>query len=459
MSSKFKFQSSSAFLLASALVTSSVAPFVTLAPVSAQAVFSDVQGSWAQSCITELTQRGIISGYPDGSFRPNNPVTRAEYASMVGKAFPNAARVRSATNFVDVSSRYWAYNAISYASQTGFLSGYPGNVFNPGQNIPRAQVLVSLASGLNYAPAQPVASTLGLYADASAIPGYAQTGIAAATERQLVVNYPDVRYLNPNQLASRAEVSAFLCQALSETGQIASVIPGQYVVGGTGGPVAQRGQILAGTTIPVSYTAAPEILLRPDETVDLTITVASDVRNNQGVVAIPAGSQVIGQLVPVSGGSQFVARTVVISGQQYALNASSRVIQTTRSLREVSLAQTLGGAALSTGIAAIIGGTSGDRAHNAGNLILAGSIGAAVGANQGRNLGSAIRDAAIGAALGAGAAGVTGDRTITPKKVITGAALGATVGGTLDRGQVGEAIVVNPSTDLNLTVNSNVTLP
>lgn len=458
MSNKRKFQSSSVVLLASVLATSSIAPLTLQNRAIAQSTFADVQGSWAQSCIVELTQRGIISGYPDGSFRPNNPVTRAEYASMVGKAFPNAARVRSATRFVDVPSGYWAFNSITFASQTGFLSGYPGNVFNPGQNIPRAQVLVSLSSGLNYTPAQPVASTLGLFADASAIPGYAQTGIAAATERRLVVNHPDVRLLNPNQLASRAEVSAFLCQALTGTGQLAAVVPAQYVVGGA--PVAQeRGQVLAGSTIAVNYTAAPQIVLRPDETVNLTATVASDVRNSQGVVAIPAGSQVIGQIVPVQGGSQFVAQTVVINGQQYRLNATSAVIQTKKSVRDPSLALTLGSAALSTGVAAIIGGTSGDRLHNAGNLILAGSVGAAVGANQGRNLGSAIRDAAIGAALGAGAAGVTGDRTITPKKVITGAALGAAVGGAIDRGTTGEVVVVNPATDLTLTLNSNITLP
>lgn len=458
MSNKIKFQSSSALFLAAALVTSSAAPLTLQKAAIAQASFSDVQGSWAQSCIVELTQRGVISGYPDGTFRPNNPVTRAEYASMVGKAFPSAARVRSAVRFVDVPSSFWAFNAISYASQTGFLSGYPGNVFNPSQNIPRAQVLVSLASGLNYSPSQPVASTLGIFADASAIPGYAQTGIAAATERRLVVNYPSVQLLNPNQLASRAEVSAFLCQALTGTGQLASVVPSQYVVGGA--PVAQeRGQILAGSTIPVNYTAAPQIVLRPDETVNLTATVASDVRNSLGVVAIPVGSQVIGQIVPVQGGSQFVAQTVVINGQQYSLNATSAVIQTKKSVRDPSLAVTLGSAALSTGVAAIIGGTSGDRLHNAGNLILAGSVGAAVGANQGRNLGSAIRDAAIGAALGAGAAGVTGDRTITPKKVVTGAALGAAVGGAIDRGTTGEVVVVNPATDLTLTVNSNVTLP
>jgi hypothetical protein len=458
MSNKIKFQSSSAVLLTGALVAGSVAPLTLQNPAIAQSTFSDVQGIWAQSCIVQLTQRGIISGYPDGTFRPNNPVTRAEYASMVGKAFPSAARVRGAVQFVDVPSSFWAFNAISYASQTGFLSGYPGNVFNPSQSIPRAQVLVSLASGLNYAPTQPVANVLGVFADASAIPGYAQTGIAAATERQLVVNYPNVQLLNPNQLASRADVSAFLCQALTSAGQLAQAVPSQYVVGGA--PVAQeRGQVVAGTAIALNYNAAPQIVLRPDETVNLTATVAADVRNSLGAVAIPAGSQVIGQIVPVQGGSQFVARTVVINGQQYNLNATSSVIQTTKSVRDPSLAVTLGSAALSTGAAAIIGGTSGDRLHNAGNLILAGSVGAAVGANQGRNLGSAIRDAAIGAVLGAGAAGVTGDRTITPKKVVTGAALGAAVGGAIDRGTTGEVVVINPTTDLTLTVNQSVTLP
>lgn len=457
MSNPMKLQSSPALLVAFSMVTSSLAPFAAIAPSMAQSSFSDVQGSWAQACIVELTQKNIISGYPDGTFRPNSPVTRAEYASMVGKAFPNAPRNRGVVRFVDVPSNYWAYNAISNASQTGFLSGYPGNVFNPNQSIPRAQVLVSLASGLNFAPTQTVANTLGVFADASAIPAYAQTGIAAATEKRLVVNYPDVNYLNPNQLANRAEVSTFLCQSLAGAGQISSVVPSQYVVGAA--VAVQRSQIVAGTQIPVRYTAAPQIVVAPNETVDLTVTVASDVRNTAGAIAIPQGSQVIGQLVPVNGGSQFVARTVVISGQQYSINASSGVVQTKKNLRDVSLVKTLGGAALGAGAAAIIGEVTGDRMQNAGNLILASSIGAAVGSNQGRNLGSAIRDAAIGAVLGAGAAGVTGDRTITPKKVLTGAAAGAAIGGTIDRGTVGEVIVFNSSSDLTLTVNSNVTLP
>jgi uncharacterized lipoprotein YddW (UPF0748 family) len=188
--------------------------------------FNDVQGTWAQPCIEQLAQRQIISGYPDGSFKPNAPVTRAEFAAMLGKAFPDAGVVRTGGKFADVPTKYWASDAIRKAYQTGFLAGYPGGVFQPTQNIPRVQALVSLASGLKYVPVKPSLETLnGAFADATGIPEYSRSAIAAATEKQLVVNYPNVRTLNPNQLASRGDVAAFLCQA---TGT-AALVPSQYI--------------------------------------------------------------------------------------------------------------------------------------------------------------------------------------------------------------------------------------
>ncbi|XGV95341.1 MAG: S-layer homology domain-containing protein [Leptolyngbya sp. BL-A-14] len=439
----------------------SAAPLLTVAPASAQASFSDVQGNWAQSCIVSLTQQGIISGYPDGTFRPSSPVTRAEFASMVGKAFPNVARSRNAVQFVDVASNYWAYSAITTATQTGFLSGYPGNVFNPAQNIPRAQVLVALASGLNYTPSQPAVNTLNAsFSDASAIPAYAQSGIAAATEKRLVVNYPNVSTLNPNQLASRAEVSAFLCQALAGTGQTASTIPIQYIAGATAaqGNQTQGNLVLAGTSIPVKYTAAQRIIVSPNETAPVSLTVAQDVRNSQGIVVIPAGSQVIGQLQPAQGGSQFVANQVIVNGRQMTLNASSSVITQTRDVRDPNFGTILGGAAVGSAASAVIQAVTGDKVISGQTTVLGTVLGSAIGANQNRNLGSTIRDAAIGAALGAGVAGITGNRTITPQKVTTGAAAGATLGGILDRQGNSKVVVINPDADLTLTVSSNTTL-
>ena len=196
---------------------------------STQTAFSDVSSNyWAAQFIQQLSQQGVIAGFPDGSFRPEEPVTRAQFAAMIDKAFPKAQQ-RTAINFADVPSNYWASSAIGQAYTIGFLSGYPGNRFEPNQAIPREQVLVSLANGLEYSPSGNTESTLQYFNDASNIASYARSPIAAATEKQIVVNYPNVKLLNPTATATRAQVAAFIYQALVSSNQ-ASAINSPYVV-------------------------------------------------------------------------------------------------------------------------------------------------------------------------------------------------------------------------------------
>jgi uncharacterized lipoprotein YddW (UPF0748 family) len=198
----------------------------SLFPVSAQTQFKDIQGHWAKPCIEQLAQKRIINGYPDGSFKPNSPVTRAEFAALVDSVFSQQTEVRQGGNFVDVPASHWAVRAIKKAYNLGFLSGYPGQVFSPNQNIPRVQAIVALANGLKLTPTQASDTTLKVaLSDASAIPDYAKNPVAAAIEKQLVVNYPTVKNLNPNQLASRAEIATFLCQALGYS----QTVPAQYI--------------------------------------------------------------------------------------------------------------------------------------------------------------------------------------------------------------------------------------
>ena len=212
-------------------IITTTTPLVIATPTLAESTFYDVQDHWAKSCITQLAYEGIISGYPDGSFRPSYYMNRAEFAAIIDKAFPNLVQNRKSVEFVDVPVYYWAYSVIKQAYQTKFLSGYPGKVFKPSRYIPRSQVLVSLASGLNYSPTRSATAILNAeFADANTIPNYAKKGIAAATEKGFVVNYPNVKFLNPNKKATRAEVAAFLCQARVSSSD-ASVIPAQYIAG------------------------------------------------------------------------------------------------------------------------------------------------------------------------------------------------------------------------------------
>ncbi len=193
-------------------------------PLQAQTQFTDVQNHWARSCIEGLAQRTVIRGVNSSQFRPSDPVTRAQFASMVVTAFPKLMNpVRADRSFRDVPASFWAKDAISTAYRSDFVSGFDDNTFRPNANVTRAQALTVLASGLKLMPTNSVESTLELFSDAREIPAYAARSIAAATEQNAVVNYPDMRQLKPNQAASRAEVAAFLCQALPETkGLIAS---------------------------------------------------------------------------------------------------------------------------------------------------------------------------------------------------------------------------------------------
>ncbi|MEO0408762.1 MAG: DUF1565 domain-containing protein [Cyanobacteria bacterium P01_A01_bin.135] len=188
--------------------------------------FPDVQGHWAQAYIEALAAQEIVGGFPDSTYRPNEPVTRAQFAAIINKAFAQPAK-RSPLDFTDVQSDFWGYSAIRSAYLQGFLSGYPGQVFLPSREIPRLEVLVSLASGLELTEAAPTA--LSKYQDAAAIPSWATGAIAAATEADLVVNYPAVEQLNPGQQATRADVAAFVYQALVQAGR-AQPVDSQYLV-------------------------------------------------------------------------------------------------------------------------------------------------------------------------------------------------------------------------------------
>ncbi|MCC5635840.1 DUF1565 domain-containing protein [Nostoc sp. CHAB 5844] len=187
-------------------------------PPGGAVAFKDVPANfWAKSYIEALASQNIIAGFPDGTFKPNEPVTRAQFATIITKALNPSAK-RSAINFQDVPSNFWAFAAIKSAYQSQFVSGYPDGTFKPQQQIPRVQALVALANGLGLTANNQ--NALGFYNDAAQIPNYAAGPVAAATVRQLVINYPTVKQLEPNRQATRAEVAAFVYQALVNAGRV-----------------------------------------------------------------------------------------------------------------------------------------------------------------------------------------------------------------------------------------------
>ncbi|MEH2375025.1 S-layer homology domain-containing protein [Nostoc sp.] len=214
-------------------ITSFALPLVTPAKpksiIPPPIAFNDVpKNFWGRPFIDVLSSRGILKGFPDYSFRPNQPVNRAEFAAILQKAFDQEPS-KTAIAFQDVPAKFWATPAIDQAITTGFLKGYPKKSFKPQQNISRVQVLVALVSGFNFkAPTSPN-QILSVYKDAKNIPTYAIKKIATATANGLVVNYPNPQILAPNKVASRAEVAAMIHQALVKRGKL-PLIASQNIV-------------------------------------------------------------------------------------------------------------------------------------------------------------------------------------------------------------------------------------
>ncbi|MEA5622473.1 S-layer homology domain-containing protein [Nostoc sp. UHCC 0251] len=216
-------------------ITSSALPLVTPAKqksiIPPPIAFNDVPNNfWGRPFIDVLSSRGILKGFPDYSFRPNQPVNRAEFAAILQKAFDQEPS-KTAIAFQDVPAKFWATPAIDQAISAGFLKGYPKKSFKPQQNISRVQVLVALASGLNLKAPTSQNQILSVYKDAKDIPTYAISKIAAATANDLVVNYPNPQILAPNKVATRAEVAAMIYQALVKRGKL-EAIPSQNIVRG-----------------------------------------------------------------------------------------------------------------------------------------------------------------------------------------------------------------------------------
>jgi hypothetical protein len=179
--------------------------------------FADLSEHWAAPYVTALADRGRLKGYPDGTFRPNAVINRAQFAALVASSYNSVPMTRPVVQFVDVSPQFWGYNAIALAQQQGFLSGYPDQTFRPQQPMTRVQAIAAVASGLKLAPA-PV-SHLGIYRDRAQIPSYAITALATAHYHNLVINHPDSALLRPLEPITRGEVATLIYQGLVATGQ------------------------------------------------------------------------------------------------------------------------------------------------------------------------------------------------------------------------------------------------
>jgi hypothetical protein len=213
-----------------AVPSPALSPAAPAAPITAAVTnFADVPADyWARPFVDSLMKRGVTVGSPDGAFRPDQPVTRAEYAALVQKAF-DQQETQGSMPFTDVPTDFWGATAIDNAVKKGFIKGYPNGSFEPNKPISRLEVLLSLVNGLGLPRPDQPEDVVTMFVDSNQIPAWAVPAASTAADSNIVVNYPARDRLNPNQPTTRAEVAALIHQALVASGK-AEAVESDYIV-------------------------------------------------------------------------------------------------------------------------------------------------------------------------------------------------------------------------------------
>lgn len=204
------------------LAVMAVVAAVGPAPAGA-AGLTDVPGHWAEEAITTLLKMGVVQGYPDASFKPENPVTRAEFSKMVSLAFGYAPGTSS--QFADMVNN-WAEPYVAGLTKAEVLTGYPDGSFRPSKGVTRAEAAAVLArvAGLGVIKPEMTGDWAPGYRDVSSS-HWAYVPVEIARRLDVAPLHFGLVF-EPERAATRAE-TAYMVRAMADAqfarGQVTSV--------------------------------------------------------------------------------------------------------------------------------------------------------------------------------------------------------------------------------------------
>jgi uncharacterized protein YjdB len=182
-------------------------------PTQPQVKFNDVPAThWAASAISRAAALGIVKGYSDQTFKPNASTTRAEFMTMLAKAFKWQGEA-AAPSFKDNGQiGAWAKDAIAQGVERGIVSGYTDGSFRPNQQITRTEMIVMIARALGVSAANVEHSS---FADDAAIPAWGKGAVEALREQGVVTGRGNNNFA-PNDIATRAEALVIILRILEK---------------------------------------------------------------------------------------------------------------------------------------------------------------------------------------------------------------------------------------------------
>lgn len=191
------------------------APGIPSGQAAAHLPFSDVPpGYWAAADIAALVTAGVANGFPDGTFRPDAPVTRAQFVKWMDLVL-DLPPARSPDPFRDVPGDAWYAPYVASAATAGIVTGLTPTTFGPDQPLTREQLAVLLARALKL-----TRSTALPYSDDARIDSWAEPGVAEAVAAGYVNGFPDGSF-RPQGTATRAQAAKILALVLAARPEMA----------------------------------------------------------------------------------------------------------------------------------------------------------------------------------------------------------------------------------------------
>ena len=188
--------------------------------------FNDMDKThWAYNYVNQLEKDGVVVGYPDGNYRPEQFVTRAEFATMVVKALKQGNyQVREVTNFSDVDTGFWGYDNIQRAVYLDVMKGLPNGTFLPQSHVSKAQAIAIVISSLktdDMTESEAKSVLNNSYSDVKNVESWALIPAGKAKNMGLIVDVPGFNgKLGLNENATRAELAAYLSNMIEWTKRI-----------------------------------------------------------------------------------------------------------------------------------------------------------------------------------------------------------------------------------------------
>lgn len=305
---------------------------------SATTEFPDVGPNyWSYDAIMYFKDKNVLAGYPDGYYRPDQKVTRAEFATIVTKALGlrdlNAIRF---TQYKDINEKHWAYYDVMLGSYYRLVHGTPDGMFYPNNNITRLEIIMVImkALSLKEITEEEALAQLSVYKDAKDVPYWATLTTGKAQQIGMIVLLPGKEdYILPHQDATRGELAVWLYAML----QRAAIQPSKEIQPEPPkGPRKADGYIIknvifddhyaiipAGTALPLGVMDCWFTRTAKEGTPILTRALVNFVSEDRTLL-IPIGSEFTGVIDKVGVGRTMIKNSEIIYRTENLIDSNTR---------------------------------------------------------------------------------------------------------------------------------------